>query len=133
MKSNIILFILSALLFLGCQKNKCYTESDGFKSMKPNCFEKAIKNDNVTLVDVRKINEYVEGHIDGAINIDVLSNDFRNRALTILPKENVIAVYCRGGKRSKNAAQILISEGYDVIELDSGFIAWEKAGKPIVK
>ena len=133
MKSNIILFILSALLFLGCQKNKCYTINDGFKSMKPNCFEKAIRKDNVTIVDVRKISEFVEGHIDGAINIDVLSSDFRNRALAILPKENVIAVYCRGGKHSKNAAQILISEGYDVIELDSGFLAWEKAGKPIVK
>ena len=133
MKSNIILFILSALLFLGCQKNKCYTINDGFKSMKPNCFEKAIRKDNVTIVDVRKISEFVEGHIDGAINIDVLSSDFRNRALAILSKENVIAVYCRGGKRSKNAAQILISEGYDVIELDSGFLAWEKAGKPIVK
>ena len=133
MKSNIILFILSALLFLGCQKNKCYTINDGFKSMKPNCFEKAIRKDNVTIVDVRKISEFVEGHIDGAINIDVLSSDFRNRALAILPKENVIAVYYQGGKRSKNAAQILISEGYDVIELDSGFLAWEKAGKPIVK
>ena len=72
MKSNIILFILSALLFLGCQKNKCYTINDGFKSMKPNCFEKAIRKDNVTIVDVRKISEFVEGHIDGAINIDVL-------------------------------------------------------------
>ena len=69
MKSNIILFILSALLFLGCQKNKCYTINDGFKSMKPNCFEKAIRKDNVTIVDVRKISEFVEGHIDGAISM----------------------------------------------------------------
>jgi len=42
-------------------------------------------------------------------------------------------VNCRSGKRSKNAAAILTKNGYQVIELDSGFNGWLAAGKEIVK
>ncbi|MFQ9809799.1 MAG: rhodanese-like domain-containing protein [Segatella copri] len=84
-------------------------------------------------LDVRTAEEFANGHIRGAINIDVLKSDFEQKAAATLPKSKTIAVNCRSGKRSKNAAAILTKNGYQVIELDSGFIGWQAAGKEIVK
>ena len=44
-----------------------------------------------------------------------------------------VAIYCRSGRRSKNAAAILAKEGYKVIELAGGFNSWTSAGKPSVR
>ena len=44
-----------------------------------------------------------------------------------------LAIYCRSGRRSKNAAAILAKEGYKVIELAGGFNSWTSAGKPSVR
>ncbi|MDY3134231.1 MAG: rhodanese-like domain-containing protein, partial [Candidatus Egerieousia sp.] len=44
-----------------------------------------------------------------------------------------VAIYCRSGRRSKNAAAILAKEGYKVIELAGGFNSWTSAGKPFVR
>ena len=47
-----------------------------------------------------------------------------------LPKDKTVAVYCRSGKRSKKAAAILVRNGYSVVELNSGYMGWTKAGMP---
>lgn len=87
----------------------------------------------VIRLDVRTAEEYAEGHIDGAMNIDVLKDDFKDNAITRLPKDKTIAVYCRSGKRSKKAAGILAKQGFNVIELDCGYIGWTKADKPVTR
>lgn len=66
-------------------------------------------------------------------NIDVLKDDFESRAVAALPKDKTIAVNCRSGKRSKNAARILVKNGFMVIELDSGYNGWVSQGMPITK
>ncbi|MCI6460778.1 MAG: rhodanese-like domain-containing protein, partial [Prevotella sp.] len=48
-------------------------------------------------------------------------------------KDRIIAINCRSGKRSKNAARILVKNGYEVIELDSGFNGWTSKGMPVSK
>ena len=63
----------------------------------------------------------------------MLKSDFEKNALATLPKDKTIAVNCRSGKRSKNAARILVKIGFKVIELDSGYNGWVGDGKPIVK
>lgn len=115
---------LLAMLF-GCGSNTTYKSTDA------NEFEKCIADADVIRLDVRTAEEYSEGHIPGAINIDVNSENFKNEALAKLPKENTIALYCRSGKRSKKAASILVKEGYKIIELDCGFNCWRAGGKPI--
>lgn len=105
----------------------------GYKSLSADDYEKAIADTAVIRLDVRTAEEFANGHIRGAINIDVLKSDFEQKATATLPKSKTIAVNCRSGKRSKNAAAILTKNGYQVIELDSGFIGWQAAGKEIVK
>ena len=94
-------------------------------------FSELINGQNVILLDVRSIEEYNEGHIEGALNIDQNQSDFLEKAKEALPKDRTIAVYCRSGRRSANAAERLAAEGYKCVNLKGGIIAWEKAGKTV--
>ena len=98
--------------------------SNKFKSLSTKEFEKAIKSKDVRLIDVRTAEEYKQGHIPGAINIDVNSSDFAARCLKVLQSGETAALYCRSGRRSKNAANILSSRWTSIIELDGGFLSW---------
>lgn len=102
-----------------------------FKTVDANEFETVISSDSVQLLDVRTAEEFNEAHIDAdsVINIDKLQPDFMTKARKILKKDKPVAVYCRSGRRSADAAQLLAEEGYKVIDLDGGIIEWEKRGK----
>ena len=73
-------------------------------------FGELIKRNNVLLLDVRTASEFAESHIADAVNIDVNGNDFIKKALERLDKQFTIAVYCRSGRRSANAANQLAKE-----------------------
>lgn len=112
---------------LGCQ-------AQSFRSVEVEDFETIIADSAVVRLDVRTDKEFAEGHIAGAICIDVLQEDlFAERAASLLPKDKTIALYCRSGRRSKKAAGILAGMGYTVIELNSGWLGWTGAGKEIEK
>ena len=51
---------------------------------------------------------------------------------SILPTGKTIAVYCRGGRRSVTAAEKLVAEKYEVVNLEGGIMAWKEAGMPVV-
>ena len=95
-------------------------------------FQKDLQSDEPQLVDVRTPKEYSESHIIGAVNIDVQSDDFKDKALSTLVKNNPVYVYCRSGKRSLQAAEILAREGYKVINLNGGIIEWTDNKLPVV-
>jgi len=97
-------------------------------------FEKIIANkDSVVLVDVRTQEEYDEGHLEGALLMDVKKDSFRSECLSKLDRSKKIAVYCRSGFRSKTAAHILNEAGFDVVNLKAGYNGWTEAGKNTVK
>ncbi|MEG0647984.1 MAG: rhodanese-like domain-containing protein [Bacteroides sp.] len=96
-------------------------------------FEGLIKDRNIQRLDVRTLGEYSEGHIPGALNINVLNESFAAMADSTLQKTEPVALYCRSGKRSKKAAAILSSKGYRVYELGEGFNAWLESEKEIEK
>lgn len=114
-------------MFFGCKNVKQNKEM--FKSIDVEEFAKLIEDEDVQRLDVRTSDEYEEGHIENALLIDVLQDDYENRALELLDKRRPVALYCRSGNRSKKAAQILASNGYDVYELATGFRGWSAAGK----
>lgn len=105
----------------------------GFKSLTVEEYAKAIEDTTIVRLDVRTAEEYAEGHIANTINIDVLKNDFESKAIANLPKDKTIAVNCRSGKRSKNAARIFVKNGFKVIELDAGYNEWISKGMPVTK
>ena len=95
-------------------------------------FNEIISAGNVQIVDVRTPQEYGEGHISGAVNIDVMNSGFEQNVDKSLDKNIPVAVYCRSGNRSKTAMKILLKKGFKVYELDKGFNAWKSSGMKIV-
>ena len=101
----------------------CHAQTE-FKSVDIKEFKIEIAKSDVQIVDVRTVKEYSEGHIPGAMNIDVNAPDFEEKIKVLDKKENV-AIYCRSGRRSKMAANKLTAAGYKVIELNTGFLSWD--------
>ena len=81
---------------------------------------RASLSDDVTILDVRTPQEFAEGHIAGAVNIDVSSPDFAQQVSELDP-EGTYAVYCRSGNRSRTAMAVMQDAGLsDVFGLEGG-------------
>ncbi len=122
--------MMSILTALGLGTSSC-ARQESVTSVDANHFENAIHANSVQLIDVRSANEYAEGHIAHAANIDALQNDFLAKAQRSLSKKKPAYVYCRSGKRSMMAANKLAKAGYKVINLRGGIMEWMDAGKPV--
>ncbi|MBQ0007156.1 MAG: rhodanese-like domain-containing protein, partial [bacterium] len=122
---------IMGILTMLCALIGCNAQNEGFKSLSVEEYAKAIEDSTIVRLDVRTAEEYADGHIEKALNIDVLKSDFEQKAVAALPKNKTIAVNCRSGKRSKNAAKILVKNGFKVIELDEGYNGWVNKGLPV--
>lgn len=96
-------------------------------------FSELIADTNVVVLDVRTAEEFAEGHIQRAVLIDQGQSDFVEKAKKTLPAEKTIALYCRSGRRSANAAGRLATVGYKCVNLKGGITAWKEAGLEVVK
>ena len=114
-----------AAVLCGCGNGK---KGELLTTMGVEDFALVVAEQDVRLIDVRTPQEYAEGHLAGAENIDVNGANFTERIKAI---EGRVAVYCRGGKRSFKAAKLLTAQGCTVYNLDGGILAWQKAGMPI--
>ena len=109
-----------------------FGQTNKFKTVDVEEFAKAVVDTSYVVLDVRTPAEYADGHIPGTqFNIDVLEDSYTDIVLKTLPKEKPVALYCRSGNRSKNAARILAENGYQVLELGTGFRGWAAAGKEV--
>ncbi len=100
-----------------------------FRSVDAEQFAREIEREEVQLVDVRTTEEYAEGHIPGAVNMDVNGEKFDAEISTLDPSRPV-ALYCRSGRRSKLAAERVVKAGFEVVELDGGFLSWTGDKEP---
>ncbi|MBR6981263.1 MAG: rhodanese-like domain-containing protein [Prevotella sp.] len=119
-------FIFAALgLNIACSQNFENTDVKGFAEL--------IDSVDVVILDVRTAEEFSDGHIKGAILIDQNKSDFMEQVKQQLPKEKTIAIYCRSGRRSANAAERLAKEGYKPVNLKGGILQWTKENMPVTK
>ncbi len=115
-------FVLSIMLFSSC------TSSDGssnsYRQISMGEAVKMMKNEkNYIILDVRTPEEYLEGHIPGAINVP--NEEIGTAEISKLPdKSQLILVYCRSGRRSKEASQKLLGLGYTNIVEFGGINDW---------
>ena len=122
MKKIIGKVLLACGMLFSCA---CCAQKPKFDSLSPKEFEKLLKdNPLIQLVDVRRPEEFEAGHIDKAVLINVLDTGFLTKAKSLLDKAKPVAVYCRSGRRSKDAAELLVKEGYKVYELENGYLGW---------
>ena len=129
MIKSIYLFFFISIFSLGLWA--CTGKEEPYKNLTCAQFAELINNQDVQLVDVRTMDEYTEGHIAGSLIIDVKDENFANLVDEQLVKEKKVAVYCRSGRRSRTAADILVKKGFKVYNLDKGILNWIEEGRDI--
>ncbi len=99
-------------------------------SMDADLFEQTLnQTPNAQLVDVRTPEEFKQEHIPNAIMIDIKAETFE-QLIQNLDRDRPVFVYCRSGKRSLQAANILEKNKFKTVyNLDGGIIAWKDKGK----
>ena len=96
-------------------------------------FKAMLAKHDGTLIDVRTSDEFISGHIKGAVNIDFRASDFEKK-IAKLEKHKTYYVYCAIGGRSTQATEYMKTQGFcKIIMLDRGLRAWTEAGYPITK
>lgn len=106
---------------------------DNFSNLSSDEFERLITEQDVQCLDTRTPAEFTEGHIEGSININVLDESFAGMVDELLDPKKPVAVYCKSGRRSRNAARILQKKGFVVYNLDKGYLNWVDLGKTVIK
>lgn len=121
---KLIPIILSALMLTGCtgvgnSTNNTYrqiTVDDAAAMMKQEI--------GYIILDVRRPDEFAAGHIRGAINVP--NESIGTAEILELPDKNqLIMVYCRSGRRSKEASEKLVKLGYQNIVEFGGILDWK--------
>ena len=121
---KLIPILLSALMLTGCA---------GTSNNQTNTYRQITMDEAVTMMaqetgyiilDVRRPDEFAEGHIPGAIN--VANETIGTDEIPELPnKDQLIMVYCRSGRRSKEASEKLVKLGYTNIVEFGGILDWK--------
>ncbi len=83
---------------------------------------------NVTLVDVREVQEFRAGHVPGAVNIPLHLIPLR---LSELPERATLHVICQSGSRSAQACLWLARNGRSAVNVSGGTGSWIMAGRPV--
>ena len=122
---KIIAYLLAVLGLTSACGQKNYQDAD------VEAFAALIADSSVVVLDVRTAEEFGEGHIQRAMNIDVKKDDFLQQAKASLPTDRTIAVYCRSGRRSAKACGMLSAEGYKCVNLEGGITEWIKRKMPL--
>ncbi|MCU0393544.1 MAG: rhodanese-like domain-containing protein [Thermoflexibacter sp.] len=119
-------FFIILFTFVACNSEE-HTEEQS--NLNPQKFQKFLmENPDVQLLDVRTPEEFAEGKLDGAVNIDISSNEFESQVES-LDKSKPVAVYCYKGKRSEKAAKILKEKGFKLVyNLEGGLSSWQSEG-----
>lgn len=89
--------------------------------------------DGLIILDVRTPQEFREGHLAGARNVDFFGGRFEMETAD-LPRDATLLIYCRSGKRSAAAAETLGEAGMNrILHMYQGIEGWKDAGLPLVK
>ena len=132
--SKIILFIFLTISIISCndkKPSKTVTENGVINVITPADFKASSVGQ--IIIDVRTPQEFVNGHIEGAININLFDKTFENKLLK-LDKSKPVFIYCRSGKRTASASKKASELGFvNVNDLQGGIKNWVKSNYQIIK
>ena len=116
MKRIIIFLMIFSFILSGCNKDIKHKTISSLEAIDMMNNEK-----DYVIIDVRTIEEYSDGHIEGAVNIPL---DDINDIVNLYDKDKLIMIYCRSGNRSNKAANILDDLGYRNVYDFGGINTW---------
>ena len=125
MRRLVLTLLIPALVLISC------TAPQGGGALDTQAFQQALATPGTQLIDVRTPAEYIEGHIEGALNLDWTGGVLDQRMAT-LDKSKSVLLYCASGRRSAAAREAMTAAGFtNVRELSGGITAWRSAGLPV--
>lgn len=96
------------------------------KNVSPAFSEKKLNKKKVVVLDVRTTQEFSEGHLPSAVNIDVMDSVAFVQQISKLKKGKTYLVYCKSGRRSSKAATMMEQQGFRHIwNMEGGITAWK--------
>ena len=105
----------------------------GYRALTPALLTHLINRENALVVDVSPLNDFEKGHIVGSRNVVMSQFDPENKLLA-KAQELPIAVVCRNGMVSAQAAKRLVKAGFKRVHwLDGGIGAWQAADLPLAR
>ena len=121
---KLIPILLSALMFTGCAGTS-NSQTNTYRSITMDeAVDMMAKETGYIILDVRRPDEFAAGHIPNAINVP--NESIGTSDIPELPdKDQLIMVYCRSGRRSKEAAEKLVKLGYTNIVEFGGILDWK--------
>jgi phage shock protein E len=127
-RSLLIASAIGAAVLAGCSSSSATLET-----VEPAAAATVIAEEPTAVVlDIRTPEEFAQGAIEGAVNIDFYASDFAAQ-LDQLDKDTPYVVYCRSGNRSGQAMDTFEDLGFtDVTEIEGGIVSWYEAGYPVV-
>lgn len=126
MKKLIAALFASTLVLTSCGSSSSAVD------LNPADFQAKAQEAGVILLDVRTSGEFMAGHIEGAINIDVEGMTFDGE-IKQLDNTKTYAIYCQSGRRSRIAIESMEKAGFTkLFNLDQGIGSWQAAGLPVV-
>ena len=121
---KLIPILLSARMFTGCTGTSNNQTSTYRQISMDEAVTMMAEESGYIILDVRRADEFAAGHIPGAIN--VANETIGTAEIPELPDKNqLIMVYCRSGRRSKEASEKLVKLGYTNIVEFGGILDWE--------
>ena len=127
MSKSLFILMLSILGFIGCtaQNGSSIDSKEAYRLIKADA--------NIAILDVRTAKEFADGHVAGAVNIDVNQTDFTQK-IDELDRSKTYIVCCRLGIRSRKAVGIMSAKGFkNLYNVSDGFAGWSKNGLPFEK
>ncbi len=91
-------------------------------------------NPSIVVVDVRTPAEYAQGHIKGAVNVEVTGSSFPENIQKIQDPNKIYLVHCLTNQRSSAALRYMLANGFSLdntYQMTDGFWGWQSNGLPI--
>ena len=130
-RSRIASVVLAAVLSVG-GLTACSSGSNAITEVTTATASEVLAKPGMSVIDVRTPGEFAQGHIQGAVNIDVEDAGFASN-IGKLPKDKPYFVYCRSGNRSGVATSKMADLGFtEIYDLQGGITQWQSAGGAVV-
>ena len=131
LKFGVVLLML--FISVGCNSKPPLNEQEksAIHVVKPTEFKE--KSKNQVIIDIRTPQEFSQGHIEGAINLNYFDHSFTHQ-IGKYDKSKPIFLYCRSGNRTSSAAAKIAKLGFEeVYDLQGGIMSWSKENLQIIK
>jgi rhodanese-related sulfurtransferase len=117
-------------MYASVKNTKVQLSMDIFPTEALELISKNGESDDLVIIDVSTPQEYKDLHLEGAINLNLLSRFFKTR-LDVMDKDRIYLVYCKVGGRSKIAQKLMQQLGFQTVyNITGGTLLWEEEGLP---